>query len=144
MTKKGFTLIELMVVITVIAILATISLFGIGRSQAAARDTQRQQIMGSLRTALERYYADNGQYYNATNDFCGMVFGLVGAGYLASQPTDPSGTKPNICSASSDGNRSTGGAMYVYIATTSGTAYNSYLLKLAKEAGGYSNFFSPQ
>jgi len=140
--KKGFTLIELMVVIAVIAILATIALFGLAKAQAAARDTSRQQIMNGVRTALERYFADNQAYYSATNDFCGAIFALVGGGYLT-QPVDPS-DKTNICSAATDGNRYKNGAMYVYISTASGGVYNSYMLKLAKESGGYSHFYSPQ
>ena len=51
MTKnknKGFTLIELMIVITVIAILAAIVLFGLGAAQKNARDVQRVQIMKSM------------------------------------------------------------------------------------------------
>ena len=134
--RKGFTLIELMVVMAVIAILATIALFGISKAQAAARDVQRQQIMNGMRTALERYYADNGGYYTATNNFCGAATALVTGGYLTAQPTDPS-TKAAICGT---GNPTVGGATYTYNAPSSA----AYTLTLTKEAGGTNTFTSPQ
>ncbi len=58
----GFTLIELMVVISVIAILSTIALFGLNSAQKAARDTQRTTTMRGIRTALECYYSVMGLY----------------------------------------------------------------------------------
>lgn len=138
--QKGFTLIELMVVMAVIAILATIALFGLGKAQASARDVQRQQIMNGVRTALERYYADNQAYYTATNTFCGVVTtALVGGGYLT-QPVDPL-TKAVICTGAGDGNPVKGGATYTYLGVVSPS---SYTLTLTKESGGTSTFVSPQ
>lgn len=133
--SKGFTLIELMVVIAVIGILSSMALFGIGKTQAAARDTQRQSIMNGIRTALERYYGDNQAYYTAVNNFCGVTTALVTATYLTAQPTDPS-TKAAICGT---GNPTAGGATYTYAGAT-----NSYTLTLTKESGGTSIFTSPQ
>ena len=133
--NKGFTLIELMVVITVIAILSTIALFGIGKAQASARDTSRQQIMNGVRAALERYYGDNQVYYTATNNFCGLTTALVAGTYLAAQPIDPQ-TKTAICGT---GNPVVGGATYTYVG-----AAQSYTLTLSKESGGTNTFLSPQ
>lgn len=133
--KKGFTLIEILVVVLVISLLATIALFGIGKAQAAARDAQRQQIMNGIRTALERYYADNQAYYTATNNFCGLTTALVAGLYLSAQPVDPN-TKTAICGT---GNPVVGGATYTYLGAAS-----SYALTLTKEAGGTSTFTNPQ
>lgn len=92
--KNAFTLIELMVVISVIAILATIALFGFGKAQASARDVGRQQMMVGVQTALERYYGDKGHYPLAgdavpggtvqccNNFFNGMMTNLNQNGYL--------------------------------------------------------------
>ena len=84
-----------MVVITVIAILSTIALFGIGKAQSAARDVSRQQIMNGIRTALARYYGDFGHYpiggdavpggssLCCNNFFNGMMTGLAQNNYLS-------------------------------------------------------------
>lgn len=133
--KSGFTLIELMVVITVISILSTIALFGIGKAQASARDTSRQQIMNGIRTALERYYSDNQAYFTTTNNFCGLTAALITGAYLTAQPNDPQ-TKTAICGT---GNPTVGGATYTYLG-----AAQSYTLTLAKEAGGTNTFLNPQ
>lgn len=133
--KRAFTLIELMVVISVIAILATIALFGFGTAQASARDVSRAQVMNGLRTALERYYGDNQSYYTTNNNFCGLVAALVAAGYLTTTPNDPR-TKAAICGA---GNPTVGGATYTYVG-----AAQSYTLTLAKESGGSQTFINPQ
>ena len=65
--KKGFTLIELMIVMAVIGILATIALVGLGQAQKSARDVKRQATMGGIRTALECYYGVMGTYPGSVN-----------------------------------------------------------------------------
>ena len=111
--RSGFTLIELMVVITVIAVLSTIALFGIGKAQASARDVKRASTLNGIQTALERYYADN-QQYPATG-FQTMIGALITGGYLSVVPTDPSGNCTTVCAQS-------GGSW-----TPCSTAYPSYV-----------------
>ncbi len=63
MGKKGFTLIELMIVITIIGILAMIAIPGyIGQQKRAAR-TEAYTNLQNLRLLEEQYFADNGCYY---------------------------------------------------------------------------------
>lgn len=60
--KNGFTLIELIVVIAVIGILATISVLTYSSIRAHARDSQRSSNVTILSESLEKYYDQNGEY----------------------------------------------------------------------------------
>ncbi len=59
---RGFTLIELIVVIAVIGILATITVVGFGRYQGDTRDARRSSSATVISEALEKYYDLNGEY----------------------------------------------------------------------------------
>lgn len=61
-SKSGFTIIELVIVIVIIGILATITLVAYNGTQARGRDTRRRTDINNMVKALELYYADNGSY----------------------------------------------------------------------------------
>ncbi|MCA1807440.1 MAG: type II secretion system GspH family protein [Actinobacteria bacterium] len=58
--QKGFTIIELLIVIVVIGILATITAVALGGANARARDAKRESDVKSLQTAIEAYYTIEG------------------------------------------------------------------------------------
>jgi prepilin-type N-terminal cleavage/methylation domain-containing protein len=60
--KRGFTLLELLVVITCIAILATVIVVATAPARARARDSKRIQDIRQTRNALELYHLDHGTY----------------------------------------------------------------------------------
>ncbi len=60
--SRGFTLVELLIVVVIIAILAAITVVSYQGMQARARDAQRVQDVKTIAQALEMYYIDNGQY----------------------------------------------------------------------------------
>ncbi|MBP7018422.1 prepilin-type N-terminal cleavage/methylation domain-containing protein [Candidatus Saccharibacteria bacterium] len=62
--SEGFTIIELLIVIVVIGILAGLVLNSFGNIQERARDTERQNDINSIHTALELFYTDNSGYPN--------------------------------------------------------------------------------
>ena len=62
LTKKGFTLVELLVVISIIGLLSTIAIVSLGSARAKSRDTKRIADMKQISTALEQYYSDLGGY----------------------------------------------------------------------------------
>jgi len=62
LTKKGFTLVELLVVISIIGLLSTIAIVSLGSARAKSRDTKRIADMKQFSTALEQYYSDQGGY----------------------------------------------------------------------------------
>ena len=60
--QKGFTLIELMVVLAIIATLMTIALPRYFNSLEASKETTLHQSLSSMREALDHYYGDTGRY----------------------------------------------------------------------------------
>ena len=65
--SRGFTIVELLIVIVVIAILAAITIVAYNGIQTRARDAQRAQDVKTIAKALELYYADKGEYPNYYN-----------------------------------------------------------------------------
>ncbi len=59
---RGFTLVELLIVISIIGILSSIVVGTLNGARIKARDTKRVQDMVQLRTAIIMYYVDNGSY----------------------------------------------------------------------------------
>ncbi len=70
----GFTTVELLIVIVVIAILAAISTVAYTGIQGRARDSGRISMVNNIAKALEIYRIDNGQY-PAINDGSGLETG---------------------------------------------------------------------
>ena len=81
-THRGFTLIELMIVMTLIVILAGITISVNANGQTRAREAVLKEDLFRMRDALDQYYADKNAYPPALED-------LVTAKYLRAVPTDP-------------------------------------------------------
>lgn len=68
--KNGFTLLELLIVISIIGILVTVAVASYTSSQQKARNSRRMSDMKSVQNAAEQYYADNASAYpSATASF---------------------------------------------------------------------------
>jgi prepilin-type N-terminal cleavage/methylation domain-containing protein len=105
--QKGFTIVELLIVIVVIAILATISIVAYNGVQGRARDAKRQGDMSHIIKLLELYHADNGGYPICSGTGPYTAGGTVSSGgvtaclagelvpaYAASLPVDPVNVAP--------------------------------------------------
>ena len=79
---SGFTLIELMVVMTIIVTLATIGMVQYRQRVQFARESVLKDDLFKMRDAIDQYYADKNQYPPALDD-------LVSNGYLRALPKDP-------------------------------------------------------
>lgn len=60
--SRGFTLLELLVVIIIIGLIATIVIASVNSARAKGRDTKRITELDSMRDALSIYYSTNGSY----------------------------------------------------------------------------------
>lgn len=67
--SRGFTIVELAVVVIIIGILATISVVTYGVIQADARDSKRQSDVIIMMSQLKKYYDENGTYPTDTDAF---------------------------------------------------------------------------
>ena len=60
--QKGFTLLELLLVIVIVSMLAFVLYPGLVAGPINARDADRKQDLSKIKNALERYYQENGSY----------------------------------------------------------------------------------
>lgn len=65
--NKGFSLIELLVVISIIGVLTTVLVMNFVGARERSRDAQRIQNLNSLKNALRMYYNDNQTYPASMN-----------------------------------------------------------------------------
>jgi len=85
---SGYTLFELLVSISIIAVLVAVATASYSGAQKKARDARRIDDLNSIQKAAEMYYSQNGYVYPAnTGDF-------TSSGVLQSWPSDPKTTNP--------------------------------------------------
>jgi len=65
-SKKGFTLIELMIVVAIIGILAAIAIPNFLRFQAKSKQSEAKTNLGGIFTAQVSYFGENNYYGNFT------------------------------------------------------------------------------
>lgn len=79
---SGFTLLELMIVISIIIILAAVALPQYHKTIMHARETVLRDDLFRMRSLIDQYAADKGKLPQSLDD-------LVSAGYMREIPTDP-------------------------------------------------------
>lgn len=87
---KGFTLIEILVVVTIISLLTSAAVVSYTQLGKQSRDSKRKADIEQIRAALEMYRSnDSSSYYytSSFNDYCTSFPGL--SGYIGSMPSDP-------------------------------------------------------
>ena len=99
--KKGFTLVELLVVIAIIALLSTLSVVALNSARAKARDARRLSDIKQIRTALDMYFDSNLTYPancaglgSSSNCMCltsngWATSGCAGTIFMQKVPKDP-------------------------------------------------------
>jgi general secretion pathway protein G len=80
--RGGFTLIEVLIVITLVTVLASVGLATYTNAVKRAREATLREDLFRMRDAIDQYYADKNKYPSALQD-------LVSDGYLRDIPKDP-------------------------------------------------------
>jgi len=96
--RRGFTIVELLIVIVVIGILAAIVIVAYNGIQNRANDSRRVSDLEAISKALEEQYVDTGSYPNV-GCFSGWPCWstLVGTTYMAKIPQDPTFLDSSAC-----------------------------------------------
>ena len=80
--QRGFTLLELMIVISILVILALIAMAQYNKTVLAAKEATLREDLFTMRKMIDQYAADKGKLPQSLDD-------LKGAGYVHDIPIDP-------------------------------------------------------
>ena len=82
LAARGFTLLELMIVISILVILAMIAMAQYNRTVLAAKEATLREDLFTMRKMIDQYAADKGKLPQSLSD-------LQTAGYIHQIPIDP-------------------------------------------------------
>lgn len=156
--SRGFSLIELIIVITIIGVLAAVLYPMLTGYFERSRDTDRIASIGSISRAMEVYFKDKARYPKTSNSGC-ITETELPAKYITVIPKDPRSTHDNGCGSNGQYGYGVSGDRSMYILTArmetaqggnfsgsidgytgnmlSGSTYTSIMTSLKPKTGWY-------
>jgi prepilin-type N-terminal cleavage/methylation domain-containing protein len=92
--QRGFTLTELMVVVTLVAVLAVMGIYSFREQISSSKSVEAINVIQALRAAQEAYRAENQEYLNVSTDpawYPVETYGEVSFGWAAGYDSNPNG-----------------------------------------------------
>jgi general secretion pathway protein G len=132
--KRSFTLIELLIVISIISILVTAGIYSWQGAQVKARDNRRKSDFKAIQQGLETYFAQTGRYPTSS---AGSIQ-CVGGATIAWGSPFTCGSTTYMQKVPGDPTLQGGSSGYYY----DNTGYNTYILSAYLENPGDSEVLS--
>jgi len=132
-STKGFTLVEVIVVLAIIAVISGLSIVGISTLQRSSRDANRLKTLENIKAEISRIQSQTGRV-PSENDFTWGTERITIATSAGTKVVDakgiatPKNGSANICSPTAESD--TSGTVYCYRVERDG-----YILGADKEAG---------
>jgi len=125
--QRGFTLLELMIVMAIMGILITIAAPNLKQSIVRAREAVLKENLFQMREAIDQFYADNGKYPGSLQDLINKQERTKS--YLRDLPKDPFTGAIDWITVAPEGTEE-GAVFDVHSASpliaTDGTTYNTW------------------
>lgn len=97
LSLKGFTLLEIMVVVLIIGVLATLTMSALSNNRKKSRDLKRVSGINSLQAALDVYYKDHGVYPSLITPGMPLKSADGSVTYIDEVPSNPQPRNDNGC-----------------------------------------------
>lgn len=106
--RSAFTLIELLIVVAIIGVLATLAIIALQNARSKSRDAKRIADIKQIQTSLELFFTDNGFYPTAVTS----TIASGSAVYMAALPTAPTPVDGSCSSTTNAYTYSSDGSTY--------------------------------
>lgn len=130
MKKKGFTLLELIIGMAIVAVLATLGIAGISVVQRSTRDTERRKTLEQINLQLEDMKGPLGRYpelvgrptASTTNEL--RICAVSSCTNTVVRTIELKGSAVLFTTNPSDGRTTSEGTVYCYTRTSNGSAFS--------------------
>lgn len=112
--KTGFTLVEILVAIAIVAVLATLAIVSLQNARSNARDSKRLADIRQIKTALELFFNDHNRYPSQEEWDNWEIKSSSGSYFMLSKPKAPSPASRNCDSENNE---------YIYKPSSDGRSY---------------------